>query len=193
MSSFRHSTALLVIDAQASFTARPYFDPADLPAYLEAQNRLIDGFIEAGLPVVRVFHVEPEGVFHRASGWVRPIEGLREFAPDLQFDKQWHSAFAGSPLAGWLTQRGIGRLVVSGIRSEQCCETTTRDASDRGFEVDYVTAATLTFAMRHRGGRVFSAEEIKQRCELVLDGRFARVCTVDEALAAAGPLHRQAA
>jgi nicotinamidase-related amidase len=77
----------------------------------------------------------------------------------------------------------IANVVGVHIRTEQCCETTTRHASDSGYEVDYVTEATLTFAMTDRNGRVWAPEEIKARTELVLDGRFARIATVEEALA----------
>jgi nicotinamidase-related amidase len=71
---------------------------------------------------------------------------------------------------------------VSGIRTEQCCETTTRHASDVGFEVDYVLDATLTFAMIHADGTVFSASEIRQRTATVLEDRFATVVSVEDAL-----------
>jgi nicotinamidase-related amidase len=74
-------------------------------------------------------------------------------------------------------------VIVSGIRTEQCCETTTRHASDSGYKVDYVTEATLTFPMVHpKTGRTFSAEEIKEKTELVLGDRFARIATVEHAL-----------
>ena len=82
--------------------------------------------------------------------------------------------------------RGITRLIVSGIRTEQCCETTTRHASDLGYAVDYVTEATLTFAMTGRDGRRWTPAEIAARTELVLDGRFARIVTVDEAFVPSG-------
>ena len=52
-----------------------------------------------------------------------------------------------------------------------------------GFEVDFVTEATLTFPMTHASGKVFSAEDIRMRTELVLAGRFARIATVEQALA----------
>jgi nicotinamidase-related amidase len=176
------TTALLVVDVQESFPHRPYWDAADVPEFLTQQNRLIAGFIRAKLPIVRVFHIEPEGVFSKASGFVRPLNGLMDFREDFMIEKTMHSAFAGSPLAIELAKRGIGRVAVSGIRTEQCCETTTRDASDRGLEVDFVSPATLTFAMTHPDGRTFSATQIRERTELVLHGRFATVCTVDDAL-----------
>jgi nicotinamidase-related amidase len=105
-------------------------------------------------------------------------------AHDALFRKQVHNAFTGTSLATWLRERGIGRVIISGIRTEQCCETTARVASDLGFDVDYVTEATLTFTMVHAGsGTRYDARDIKQRTELVLDGRFARIRTVDDVLA----------
>ncbi len=104
-------------------------------------------------------------------------------SPDAVFHKRSHSALVGSGLDVWLVQHGIQRLIISGIRTEQCCETTTRHSSDLGYEVDYVTEATLTFPMTDRQGRQWSPDEIKARTELVLDGRFARIVSVEEALA----------
>jgi nicotinamidase-related amidase len=135
--------------------------------------------------VVRLFHVEREGPFSLASGLVRPLDGLMDFDETVKVEKTMHSAFAGTPLAISLAQHGVRRLVVSGIRTEQCCETTTRDASDRGYEVDYVSEATLTFTMTHLSGKRVSAPEIVERTELVLHGRFATICTVETALARA--------
>lgn len=176
------SSALIVIDAQESFRQRPYWSESDLGVYLDRQQALIDGCVARGVPVVRIFHVEEQGAFSLASGHVRTLDEL-SIAPDVTFHKHQHSALAGTPLAAWLITRGISRVIVSGIRTEQCCETTTRHASDSGFAVDYISEATLTFAMTHpRSGRTYSPAEIRERTELVLEGRFARIATVAEAL-----------
>jgi nicotinamidase-related amidase len=175
-------TALLVIDVQESFRHAPYFEESELAAYLEKQQALIDGARAAGIPVVQIFHVDGDRVFSKDSGYIRALEGVR-ITPDVTFHKNRHSAFAGTGLEIWLTQKGINRLIVSGIRTEQCCETTTRHASDLGYSVDYVTEATLTFPMTHASGTVFSPDDIRKRTEVVLAGRFARIVTVDDALA----------
>ena len=47
----------------------------------------------------------------------------------------------------------------------------------------YVSDATLTFPMRARSGREVSAAEIRERTEMVLEGRFARVVSAADALA----------
>jgi nicotinamidase-related amidase len=176
------SDALLVIDVQESFRHRPYWREDELPSYLAAQNRLIAGARFAGIPVVRVFHVDNDGgAFCKSSGLVIPIIGSDPYA-DHMVEKNVHSALIGTGLAEWLASRNIRRLIISGIRTEQCCETTTRNGSDLGFSIDYVTEATLTFPMRHDNGREYSAAEIKERTELVLADRFARICTVDNVL-----------
>ena len=176
------ATALLVIDVQESFRQRPYWRDSDIPSFAGSLQSLIDGAHSRRIPIIQIFHVEDSGPFSLESGYVVPLEDV-SFTPDAVFRKRSHSALVGSGLAVWLTQHGIHRVIVSGIRSEQCCETTTRHASDLGYQVDYVTDATLTFPMTDRYGREWTAQEIKSRTELVLDGRFARITTVEEALA----------
>ncbi|MBP1851254.1 isochorismatase family protein [Rhizobium halophytocola] len=175
-------TALLVIDVQQSFRHRDYWQPDEAAAFLAKQQALIDGAVARGIPVIQIFHNDGDGPFSTESGHVRTLDGLR-IAPDAVFTKSRHSAFVGTGLDVWLTERGIRKLIVSGIRTEQCCETTTRHGSDKGYAVDYVTEATLTFPMTHADGTVFSAADIRKRTELVLSGRFARIVTVAEALA----------
>lgn len=180
------NTALLVIDVQESFRHRPYFDPAALPAYLAQQNALIAGCVARGIPVVRVLHSDgpdtADNPFALVSGHVRPLDGLSAFDASAHFVKHRHSALVGTGLDVWLTEKGIRRLIVSGIRTEQCCETTTRHAADLGWTVDFVTDATLTFAMHLPDGSPLDVADIKDRTAAVLQGRFCTLCTVDEAL-----------
>ena len=180
-------TCLIVIDVQESFRHRPFFTDRDSASYLSAQNALIAGFVKAGAPIIRVFHSDgpkvAENPFAIESGYVRPLEGLADFQATATFTKNRHSALVGTGLDVWLTRNHIDRVVISGIRTEQCCETTARHASDMGWQVDYVTDATLTFDMTQPDGRRLSAHDIKMRTATVLQGRFATLCSVDEALA----------
>ncbi|UTH74180.1 isochorismatase family protein [Chromobacterium sp. IIBBL 290-4] len=175
-------TALLVIDVQDSFLHRPYWDEGELPPYREAQLALIAGAEARGAPVINILHTDGDEPFRLESGLVKPQAWLRH-QPATTFIKHVHNALTESGLQPWLQARGIRRLMISGIRTEQCCETTARVASDLGYEVDYVTEATLTFAMTHPlSGRVYSAAELRERTELVLAGRFATIVTVEQAL-----------
>ncbi|MCJ8284287.1 MULTISPECIES: isochorismatase family protein [unclassified Halomonas] len=156
------TTALLVIDVQASFLARPYWDATRLGDWPEAQRSLIDLAREAGMLMVRIIHTEPgsQGAFDPDNGLTRAMEGFEDPA-DVTFYKTAHNAFTDTGLDRWLRGREVSRLWISGIRTEQCCETTTRVASDLGYAVDFVSEATLTFAMQ-RGARTFSASDIRE-------------------------------
>jgi nicotinamidase-related amidase len=182
-------TALIVIDVQESFRARPYWQPDELATFLANTQALIDGCRERGIPVLQVFHQEPGedagNPFHPASGLVRAMPELK-LNTEAVFFKEVHSALYGKISGGvtldkWLRDHGVEEILVTGIRTEQCCETTARHASDVGFKVRFATDATLTFPMRSRTGRTFSPAEIRERTELVLDGRFARIVSAAEA------------
>jgi nicotinamidase-related amidase len=184
-------SALLVIDVQESFRSRPYWQAEDLPAFLANTQALINRCRDEGIPVLQVLHQEPgadpDNPFHPQSGLIRAMREL-ELQADAVFYKEVHSALYGRTLDGvtlenWLRSHAVEELLVTGIRTEQCCETTTRHASDIGFKVQFVVDATLTFPMQSRAGRRFSAAEIRERTELVLDDRFARVVSTAEALA----------
>lgn len=183
-------TALLVVDAQESFRHRAHWRDRDVPAFVERLQALADGAKARGVPVVQIFHLADTGPFAENSGFVTTLAPL-SITPDAVFRKRRHSALVGSGLDVWLVKNGIRRLIIAGIRTEQCCETTTRHASDLGYDIDYVSEATLTFPMTDANGREWDAADIKARTELVLAGRFARIATVEEALA--NPIEAHAA
>lgn len=175
-------SALLVIDVQQSFTRRSYWDEAELPAFLQSVQQLVNRARRADVPVLQVFHVDeegPENAFSLESGLIKTLPQL-DIRPTEVFTKAVHSTmFAttrnGRSLDYWLRANGIQHLIVTGIRTEQCCETTTRHASDLGYSVSFATDATLTFPMVSGSGRKFTAQEIRERTELVLQDRLAQV------------------
>ena len=190
MQTAPRQSALLVIDVQESFRGRPYWQADELPAFLANTQALIDRCRELGIHVLQVFHQEPgadpRNPFHPQSGLIRAMPEL-ELQADAVFYKEVHSALFGKTTGGitlesWLRSHGVEEILVTGIRTEQCCETTTRHASDVGFKVRFVADATLTFPMQSRSGQHFSTAQIRERTELVLDGRFARVVAAAEAL-----------
>lgn len=187
MSAIQPRSALVIIDVQESFRQMPFWREDDVPAFREALLRLDAGCRALGVPVVHIFHVGQAGQFTAASGFVRPLAWLPP-EPAVRFDKHTHNAFTDTGLDLWLRRHGVSRLLIAGIRTEQCCETTARVGADIGYTVDFIPDATLTFAMTHpHTGIEYPAAEIKARTEVVLAGRFARIASVDEALAALAP------
>lgn len=173
-------SALLIIDVQRSFEQKDFWQEQDLPSFKQAISRLIDGCQSRKVPLVDIFHVS-QGVFSLESGLVAPMSFLSH-QPDVRIYKHVHNALTESGLDLWLHERQITHLIICGMRTEQCCETTARVASDLGFDVTFVTEATLTFPMTHSSGKTLTSDEIKLRTELVLADRFATLTDVAGAL-----------
>lgn len=176
--------ALIVIDVQESFRQRPNWAQTSNPRIVEQVDRLVTASRDAGDLVVWVLHSEPgsDTVFDPANGHVRLIDGLKSLDGEPVLTKTSHNAFTTTNLQQMLTAQGIRELIVCGIRTEQCCETTTRVASDLGFDVTFVTDATATHPIPHWNdpSKVLGVEEIIARTEYALAGRFATIATVDE-------------
>ena len=180
-------TALLVIDVQDSFRARPDSWAAMQPADIADRcSRLVADARSRGELVVWVLHAEPGsgGVFDPESGHVRLLEPLDPDAGEPLLHKTSHNAFTSTDLGQLLEERGITTVRVCGIRTEQCCETTARLASDLGFTVEFVVDATATDPLpRWDGSGTLSPAEVVERTASALQGRFARVVRLEEVLA----------
>lgn len=173
-------TALINIDTQQSFFHREYWQEKDFSAFQQAISALISGCEARGIPVVDIFHVADSGPFSLESGFVAPMPFLTH-QPAVTFYKHVHNAFTDTGLDHWLRERDINHLIICGIRTEQCCETTARVASDLGYRVTFVSEATLTFPMTHKG-ITLDCDALRHRTETVLEGRFATIKTVHEIL-----------
>ena len=185
--------ALLVIDVQESFRQGPLWPAISNPAIADDVARLVDGARANGDLVVWVLHSEPGSgtAFDPASGHVRYIHPLKPHVGEPQLTKTSHNAFTTTNLQQMLTRQGIKEVVVCGIRTEQCCETTARVASDLGYHVTFVTEATATGPIAHRDApsgqtaeqlladpSALGASAVIERTEYVLAGRFATIATI---------------
>lgn len=173
-------SAVINIDTQCSFFHRDYWQASHFPAFQQALTRLVDGALAHDVPIVDIFHVEEQGAFSHASGFVKPMPFLTH-TPALTVEKHVHNAFTDTGLDRWLRRRDCHHVIICGIRTEQCCETTARIASDLGYQVTFVTEATLTFPMTHNGVTL-DVDTLRHRTETVLAGRFATPLTVSECL-----------
>jgi nicotinamidase-related amidase len=173
-------SALLVIDIQDSFKATPRWERRSNRRFEENVDRLLQAYRAAGLPVIFVLHTDPDPAFETTSPYFKLMDFLAPAAGEPTLVKNTRNAFTSTNLAELLRAKGIERLAITGIQTEQCCETTTRLASDLGYDVDFVTEATLTFPIANpETGEELSTDEILRRTEFVLRGRFARIATVD--------------
>jgi nicotinamidase-related amidase len=194
------STALIVIDVQDSFLQRDSWKHSSNPDIAVEVGRLVDHARANGDHVAWVLHSEPgtDTVFDPASGHVRYQYGLAPIEGEIEVRKTSHNAFTTTNLLQQFTERGIREIVICGIRTEQCCETTARLASDLGYQVTFVIDGTATEPIAHRDlpedapieevladPRTLLPAAIIERTEYALAGRFATIATVAEVLAGA--------
>lgn len=173
-------SALLVIDAQKSFKARPSWERRSNLDFEKNTNALIEAYRQAGLPVIFVLHTDQDEHFRAGSPYVALLDEIERRPEEPLIFKTTRNCFTSTGLAALLLEKGVRRIVVTGIQTEQCCETTTRVGADLGFAVDFVTEATMTFPIPNYDvpGEELGVEEIVCRTEYALRRRFAKIATV---------------
>jgi len=156
--AFRPShSALLVIDMQRYFLEEG--SHACVPtgrAVLENIGKLVAHFREKDLPVIYTRHAylddEPAGVMDKWwSDNIRESDPLSEIAPDIKpamgdvvLRKTRYSAFVGTGLEKMLRSADINSLLITGVMTHLCCESTARDAFMRDFDVYFVIDGTAS-------------------------------------------------
>ncbi|ONT59268.1 cysteine hydrolase family protein, partial [Burkholderia cenocepacia] len=134
--------ALLVIDMQVGLFHGPD-RPHDGECVLANINLLIRRAHEAGAPVFAVRHTGPAGSPIAPDAPLAALlpELAIDTARDIVFDKTRPSCFVGTRLAEWLHAAGIGEIVIAGMKTQYCVDTTCRAAADLGFRAVLVTDA----------------------------------------------------
>ncbi|MER6213497.1 cysteine hydrolase family protein [Streptomyces sp. NPDC001674] len=186
-------SALIVIDVQKGFDDPSFWGPRNNPAAEENIAALMDAWQESGRPVVLVRHAS------RRPGSVlapdQPGHAFKDFVAgrlgkeSLLVTKTVNSSFYGTPdLGEWLAGRGIRQLVVTGIQTNMCVETTARMAGNLGYEVLVPLDATHTFDLTGPVGLTLSADQLSAATAVNLQGGdFAQVVTTAAVLAATKP------
>lgn len=144
------TTALLVIDMQNHFSslATPILKPL---------TSTITTCRHAAVPVIftRHRHTTPLTPTPLTEWWpndlimdntpaskLLPSIDVRE--EDMVVEKDTYSAFRGTRLEERLREMGVEEVIVTGVMTNLCCETTAREAFVRGFRVFFSTDATAT-------------------------------------------------
>jgi nicotinamidase-related amidase len=179
------SAALVLVDVQQAFHD-PSWGTRNNPDCEANVGRLLDHWRERGGTVVFVRHdsIDPGSNLHPSHPG-NAFQPVISGEPDLLVTKGVNSAFIGTPaLEPWLRERGIGEIVVAGIQTNMCCETTARMGANLGFEVAFALDATHTFDLPDPigGGRI-DAETLARVTAANLDDEFARVLSTDELIA----------
>ncbi|NLE00495.1 MAG: cysteine hydrolase [Fibrobacter sp.] len=178
------NTALLIIDVQ-----KDYFPGGKME---------LQGSIEAGLKIkelLKEFRAEKKEIIHIKHISMRP--GATFFIPDTEgvdfhenvvpfegetvFVKNYPNSFRDTGLLEYLNRKNIKRLVITGMMTHMCIDTTVRAAFDYGFECIVAGDCCATRGLNF-GGRDIEAGHVQDAFLAALDGVFAKVKNSDQIL-----------
>jgi len=176
------NSVLLLVDIQNDYFPGGVMELHHSEEAGKRASNLLQAFRERGLPVVHVRHVSnrPGAAFFlpgtRGSEiheMVRPLQG------EQVFDKHFPNSFRETPLKGYLRGLARERLVIAGMMTHMCIDTTVRAASDLGFTCTLAGDACATRDLSF-GGEPVPAEMVQVAFLAALNGSFAQVKTVKE-------------
>jgi nicotinamidase-related amidase len=183
--------ALVVVDLQVGFSDARHWGRRNNPDCEANIERLMRCWRSAGGPIVVVRHDSTEPNSPLRPG--QPGNDLRPEVPDdpdLLVVKSVNSAFHGTPrLDLWLSAHDLAGVVVCGITTNHCCETTARVGGNLGFDVLFALDATYTFDRQGPAGLV-TAETLAMVTATNLAGEFATVVSTSQLLNEAAEVKR---
>jgi isochorismate hydrolase len=149
-------SALLVLDMQAYF-----LDPAS-HAYVPSSRAILDGIVQliklsftSGLPIFFTQHINTAENAAMMSIWWKDLityqNPLHKIIPEIdlslgtRIQKSQYDAFYRTHLDRLLRDKGVTQLILCGVMTHLCCETTARSAFMHGFEVFFPVDGTATY------------------------------------------------
>ena len=108
----------------------------------------------------------------RSDPWARVVDTLAPLENEAVINKTTFGGFSSTGLDGVLRNLGIDTLVIGGVVTNRCVESTARDATDRGYRVILVDDGTATFS-----------QELQEMTMISLMVSYGFVRTTDEMLA----------
>lgn len=170
-----NSTALIIVDMQQIMEDHSPYRYDELHGTV---LELLAGFRSRNLPVIFIQHNGKEGsaIAPNTEGW-QLVQGLTPRDNETLIHKEFNSAFRRTILEETLNALGIKELVLCGMQSEYCMDTTIRVAFEKEYSIVLPEIGHSTLDMPH-----LPAEQIFHHHQEIFRDRFAKILTVDDIL-----------
>jgi nicotinamidase-related amidase len=176
------TTALLIIDIQNDYFPGGTMELVGPGAAAAKAATLLAALRKKSLPVVHMQHIatRPGATFFRPGTPGAEIhESVRPAPGETVFKKNFPNSFRETPLLEHLRAAGIANLVIAGMMTHMCVDTTTRAAADLGFACSLAHDACATKALAFNGVEV-TAGNVQVSYMAGLNGLFAKVLPAAE-------------
>lgn len=176
------NTALVLIDIQNIYFTEGKYKLSNPEKAAQNAARLLQHYRDNKLPVIHVKHL------FDGTGYQEELEYLRAFhssvtprSEEIIIEKQHPSSFLGTDLEMRLNSLGIQHLVIAGMMTHMCIDTTVRASQDYGYEVVVIDDACTTKDLSYHN-EVLPADLVHKSFMASINGAFAKVMDTDEFL-----------
>ncbi len=174
--------ALLLVDLQNDYFSGGAMElVGSREAGLQA-GLLLQAFRRAGRPIIHIQHIaaRPGATFFLPGTPGAEIHAsVTPLPSELVLQKHFPNSFRETPLQSHLRELGITQLIVVGMMTHMCIDTTVRAAFDLGFQCQLAQDACATRDLT-RNGVIVPADQVQAAFLAALDGTFAKVLSVLE-------------
>ena len=177
-------TALLIIDIQNDYFPGGAMELEGADAAGAKAGAALAAFRAKKLPV---FHVRHLSVRPGATFFIPGTKGaeihpsVAPVAGEAVIEKNFPNSFRATDLKARLDQAGVKQLVVAGMMTQMCVDSSVRQAADLGYKVTLLADACATRAQSF-GGESVPAAQVQRAFLASLNGLFAKVQPTDDYL-----------
>lgn len=176
------TSALLLIDIQNDYFPGGSMEVVGANAAATQAAKLLATYRQHAYPVIHIQHIatRPGATFFLPDTVGAEIhDSVAPNSNETLFQKHFPNSFRETSLLEHLRSNGISQLVIAGMMTHMCVDTTTRAAADLGFECFLAHDACATRDLLFNGTRV-SAEDVQIAYLAALNGLFAEVLSTHE-------------
>ncbi|SKA83277.1 Nicotinamidase-related amidase [Pseudomonas extremaustralis] len=167
--------ALLILDIQVGLVHGPE-KPWRCEALLQTVNTLMDKARSARAPVFLARHIGPVGSpIEPGSPLTEVAQELKLLGDEVVFEKRRPNAFEMTDLADNLRSRGVTGVVITGMKTQYCVDSTCRAARDLGFD-----AVLIADGHTCSDTPVMKAQDIVAHHNATLDGPFCQLVQAED-------------
>jgi nicotinamidase-related amidase len=178
-------TALIVLDVQKAIDD-PKWDSKNNPGYVDVIAKLLAAFRAASLPIIHIRHDEPNpaSTYHTDGPGNAFKDEVAPYPGETVIAKTVNCAFVGTGLERHLRERGITRLIFTGVVIHNSMDVSIRVAHALGFEVFLPLDATTAIDVVDQKGVRHGAQTVFDLYAAVLGSEYCVLSTTNDVIAA---------
>jgi nicotinamidase-related amidase len=176
--------ALLIIDVQNDYFPNGKLELDGSIKAVEKIRKMIDKFHTEKLPIIYIRHIAKNKnatFFIEGTNGTEIYEEIKPEQDDIIIEKHYPNSFRETELKKICEAKGIDTLVIVGMMTHMCVDTTTRAAKDLGFDCILISDCCATKDLAYKD-QIIRAKDVQHSFLAALNGTFAQVIDSNDCL-----------